>query len=207
MLDDNALAIAKAYNACGLPIAVWDQNFKAAYDVFTEFRPDIVIADRSCCDRAYLKCLQEFKPRVLSLNNLPLCADVITYGKFNVTAKELACDYLATISYSQSEYDLLPTIHNKTFKVFSNFQKRIAEYCGPLDDNLKPLIINSCSNFIATNNLDCLNATLMNKTITNKTSLSGNMLSRNFIINNFTTFHALKKINKNLDISKLGEFV
>lgn len=207
MLDDNSYAVASAYNACGLPVAVWDSSFKSAFDVFSEFRPDIVICDRDFHNRAYLKCLEEFKPRVVALHTIPLSADVIKYGRFKITAKELSSEYTATISYDESEYSLLPDIKHKTCKVFSNFKRRISQYCGTLDDSLKPLIINSCQNFIATNGLDCMNATLMNKTIVNKSSLSGNMMKRDFLINNFTSFHAAKRINKSLDISKLGEFI
>lgn len=208
MLDDNAIAIAKAYSTYGFPIAVWDQTFKSAYDVFIEFRPDVVISDINNDDRAYLKCLEDFKPRVVSLHTLPMSADVITYGRFNHSAKELESDYLATISYEEKEYDLLPVIRHKKYKVFSNFIRRIPEYCGIIDDNLKPLILNSCANFIATNTLDCLNAALLNKNIINKTPLVEKMLDRNFLISNYTTFHAAKRIiDKNLDINKIKEFV
>jgi hypothetical protein len=208
MLDDNAVAIAKAYGSYGFPIAVWDQTFKPAYDVFAEFRPDLVISDINNNDRAYLKCLADFKPKVISLHTLPMSADIITYGKFIHSAKELESDYLATISYKESEYELLPSIRHKKYKVFSNFIRRIPEYCGLIDDNLKPLIINSCANFIATNTLDCLNAVLLNKNVINKTSLVENMLKRDFLVNNYTTFHAAKRIiDKNLDINKIKEFI
>lgn len=208
MLDDNALAIARAYNTYGFPIAVWDQNFKPAYDVFIEFRPNIVVSDINNDNRAYLKCIEDFKPKVISLHTLPMSADIISYNKFTQVAKELESDYLATISYDEKEYELLPKIRNKTFKVFSNFIRRIPEYCGLLDDNLKPLTINSCANFIATNTLDCMNAVLLNKNIINKTSLVEKMLNRDFLINNYTTFHAAKRLfNKNLDLNKIGEFV
>ena len=208
MQDDNAMAIVKAYGSYGFPVAVWDQGFKPAYDVFTEFRPEIVISDVNNEDRAYLKCIADFKPKVISLHNLPMSADIITYGRFSHSAKELESDYLATISYEEKEYDLLPSIKHKKYKVFSNFIRRIPEYCGIIDENIKPLIINSCANFIATNTLDCLNAVLLNKNIINKTPLVEKMLDRNFLISNYTTFHAAKRIiDKNLDINKIKEFV
>jgi nicotinamide phosphoribosyltransferase len=61
---------------------VWDQNFKPAYDVFIEFRPNIVVSDINNDNRAYLKCLEDFKPKVISLHTLPMSADVISYNKF-----------------------------------------------------------------------------------------------------------------------------
>lgn len=206
MHNDNILAIAKAFGRAEYKVAFWEVGAKPAFDVFSEMQPKIVISDKENNDRAYLKCIDRFRPRVISMHTIPICADVFTYGNFAVAAKELNCDYLSLISYDEKEYDKLPKIPDKnSFKIFSKFQKRIANYCGPLTSEFKPLAINSCSTFIPTNPLDALNAALLNKRILNKSPIEDRMLNRDYILKNKTCFHGAKFIDKNFDLSIMGK--
>lgn len=210
LLNDNMIGVAKAWST-QFPVAFWNVNSKPAFHIFNNFKPDIVISNSDSNNRAYLKCLDEFKPRVVSMYTVPISADVITYGKFNVASEELRSMYTSVVSYNESEFIKLSSavskVNSQQFKIFSRFQKRIPEYCGELSPDTKPLAINSCQIYVPTNNLDALNAIIMGKEILNCSDISGNMLSRDFILKNFTSFHACKKIWKNFDISKLQEFV
>jgi hypothetical protein len=212
LLNDNMISVAKAWST-QYPVAFWNVDAKPAYHMFNNFKPDIVISNYdTISNRAYLKCLEEFKPKVLPMYTIPISADVITYGKFDIASKELSSVYTSVVSYDESEFIKLFSAMSKLdskhqFKIFSRFQKRISQYCGELDPNTKPLAMNSCQIYVPTNNLDALNAIVMGKEILNCSDISGNMLSRDFILKNFTSFHACKKIWKNFDVTKLQEFV
>lgn len=211
LLNDNMIGVAKAWST-QFPVAFWNVNAKPAYHMFNSFKPDIVISNGDSDNRAYLKCLEEFKPRVVNMYTVPISADIVTYGNFNIASKELSSVYTSVVSYEESEFIKLNSAISKVdskhqFKIFSRFQKRIAQYCGDLSPETKPLAMNSCQVYVPTNNLDALNAIVMGKEILNCSDISGNMLSRDFVLKNFTSFHACKKIWKNFDISKVQEFV
>lgn len=204
--NDNLTSIAKALNFLEIPVAIWDIKSVPAFDVFEQFKPTLVIADKEINNRAYLKCLSEYSPRVISSHTVPLSADIFTYGKFNLAARELTSDYTALVSYSDKEYNLIPDVKG-SIKVFSNITRRISSYCGPIIPEMKPLIINSCRTFIATNTLDALNAAILNKNIINAINLDPKLLKRDYVINNRTSFHAIQFLNKKVDISKMKELV
>ena len=212
LLNDNMIGVAKAWST-QFPVAFWNVHAKPAYHMFNGFKPDIVVSNYDTeSSRAYLKCLEEFRPKILQMYTIPISADVVTYGNFNIASKELSSVYTSVVSYDESEFIKLNAAMSKVdnkhqFKIFSRFQKRIAQYCGDLSPDTKPLAINSCQTYVPTNNLDALNAIIMGKEILNCSDISGNMLSRDFVLKNFTSFHACKKIWKNFDVSKLQEFV
>lgn len=208
MINDNLLGITKAFHYSKAPIAYWDMS-APAFDVFAEFKPDVVVSDKDNNDRAYLKCLDKYGPKVIASHNVPLTADVFVYAKYNLAAKELVSDLSAMVSYNESEYDKLREYErtNKVFKVFSNFQRRWDSYCGPIVPDLKPLIMNSAKLYIATNILDALNCGVMGKQMINLSALENRYTNRDYILAQRTCFHGAKAIDKRFDVDKLKDFI
>lgn len=53
------LGLAKAFQACGHQVAMWDINSKPAYDVFDEFQPDLFIGQTYNLNEHVINCLTE----------------------------------------------------------------------------------------------------------------------------------------------------
>jgi hypothetical protein len=135
-------------------------------------------------------------------DKIPIYGDIMKYNKRTslIVAEELKSKKSAIVAYSIDEYNSLNL--KEDMKIFSNFQKRIPQYCGLLTNDVRPLIISSCEEFIPTNKLDELNSLLMEKKV--RVSYKPNIEN---LKNNFTSFHGCRKIWKKINIDKMEEFL
>jgi hypothetical protein len=202
LINDNCESIGRAWSECNHPTAVWAPDAFPAFDIFTKFKPDIVLCSMETKNRAFLKCLNEFKPKIVYSDKFPIYGDIVNYNKKTalINAEELKSKLSSIVAYSDKEYDKLDL--SIDFKLFSNIQKRIHQYCGGFDNEIRKLIISSCAEFIPTNRFDELNATLMGKKV--RTNYSVNLEN---IRNNFTSFHGCKKIWKKINIDKMENYI
>ena len=53
------MAWAKAFNACGHRVSVWDINQTSPFDAFDKFEPDIFLGQSYNLDAATIKCIYE----------------------------------------------------------------------------------------------------------------------------------------------------
>jgi len=202
IINDNVEGIGKAWNYCGYDVAFWGPLDFSAFDVFYRFKPDIILMDSSTKNRALSKCLLEYSPRIEFSDKLPIYGDIMKYNKRTslIVAEELKSKKSSIVAYSDEEFNLLNL--KEDMKIFSNFQRRISQYCGPLNNEVRPLIISSCEEFIPTNKLDEINSLLMEKKV--KLTYKPNIEN---LKNNFTSFHGCRKIWKKANIDKIEDFI
>ena len=165
--------LAATFSYCGHEVILWDKSIKPTFDMFYEFKPDIVCIYTKEIDACLSDALKQFNKTCVVLETegifepfaaydpLPAC-NPVQYGK-GLSLYRYISD-ITYFSYVESDKGIpfLDLLSHYKFKIFGPKKVPYAQYLGYLSNSKEYRnAIKSTKIFIDVNGYDALNAALL----------------------------------------------